>query len=112
MKLNIDCTGVPKTKQFNVIMKRTVHYEGCDHIHFDSMFIMSLTVTTSRHSCIKAIEDTGIAAFGRPRPERSSGGKYSGGGGRGGGVSGWREDGAHRQPTPVQDDSSNSSNKN
>ena len=107
--LEVECTGVPKTRRYNILSDRTVRYEGTDHIQFDSMYVCTLKVATSRHSRVRATKDAGIAAFGKNKREGQSGSGSGGGGGGGGvGVSGW-PNAACRQPPPVQDDSSDSS---
>ena len=113
VKLNVECTGVPKTERFNVLTDKTVRYQGRDHIQFDSMYVCTLKVAESRHSRVRATKDAGIAAFGKR--ERGGGGG-SGDGGGGGGAPGWTRGAtpnyACRQPPPpppVQDDPSSSS---
>jgi len=108
VKLDVECTGVPKTERFNVLTDRTVRCQGRDHIQFDSMYVCTLKVAESRHSRIRATKDAGIATFGK----RKCGGGGGGGGG-GGRAPGWTRGAtpnhARRQPPPVQDDLSSSS---
>jgi hypothetical protein len=112
VKLDVECTGVPKTERFNVLTERTVHFQGRDHIQFDSMYVCTLKVAESRHSRVRAIKDAGIAAFGKHKRDHSSGGGNGDGGGGGAGAPGWRgatPNHARHQPPPVQDNSSSSS---
>jgi len=110
VKLNVECTGVPKTERFNVLTDRTVRYQGRDHIQFDSMYVCTLKVAESRHSRVRATKDAGIPTFGK---RECGGGGGSGGSGGGGGAPGWTRGAtpnhACHQPPPVQDDSSSSS---
>ena len=113
VKLNVECTGVPKTERFNVLTDRTVRYQGRDHIQFDSMYVCTLKVAESRHSRVRATKDAGIATFGKR--ERGRGGS-SGDGGGGGGAPGWTRGATPNYaclqpppPPPVQDDPSSSS---
>jgi len=111
VKLDVECTGVPKTERFNVLTDRTVHFQGREHIQFDSMYVCTLKVAESRHSRVRATKDAGIAAFGKHKREPFGGGS-SGDGGGGGGAPSWRvaipNCAGRQQPPPVQDDSSSS----
>jgi hypothetical protein len=113
VKLDVECTGVPKTERFNVLTERTVHFQGRDHIQFDSMYVCTLKVAESRHSRVRATKDAGNAAFGKLKHDHSSGGSNGNDdGGGGGGAPGWRgatPNHARQQHPPVQDNSPSSS---
>ena len=111
VKLDVECTGVLKTERFNVLRERTNHFQGRDHIQFNSMYVCTLKVAESRHSSVRITKDAGIAAFGKLKRDCiNGGGNGDGCGGRG--APGWRgatPNHACRQPPPVQGNSSRSS---
>jgi hypothetical protein len=50
--LDRECTGNPVTNCWCVLTNKVVHYEGRDHIQFNSMYVMTLKVAKDRHTFI------------------------------------------------------------
>ncbi len=106
--LNRECTGNLVTNRWCVLTDKVVHYEGRDHIQFNSMYVMTLKVAKDCHTLTLGPKFAGIAKFGDVGLLKCDGG----GGGRGGGKGGR---GGWCPPPPVvkerDDDSSSSDNE-
>jgi hypothetical protein len=84
--LDVECTGVPTTQRYNILIDKTVFYRGRKHVQFDSTYVTTLKVAKGRHSRVKSTKEAGIAAFRKLKHEPLSGrGGNDGGGGGGGG---------------------------
>ena len=79
--LNQECTGNPVTNRWCVFTNKVVHYEGRDHIQFNSMYVTTLKVAKDCHILSSGPKFAGIAKFGDVGSLKCNGG----GGGRGGG---------------------------
>jgi hypothetical protein len=79
--LNRECAGNLVTNRWCVLTNKVVHYEGRDHIQFNSMCVMTLKVAKDHHTLTSGPKFAGIAKFGDVGSLKCNGG----GRGRGGG---------------------------
>ncbi len=79
--LNWECTGNPVTNRWCVLTNEVVHYDGRDHIQFNSMYVTTLKVAKDCHTLISGPKFAGIAKFGDVGSLKRDG--SGGGGGRG-----------------------------
>jgi hypothetical protein len=103
--LDQECTGNPITNHWCVLTYKVVHYEGRDHIQFNSMYVTTLKVAKDCHTLTLGPKFAGIAKFGDVGSLKCNGGDGGRGGGKGG-RGGWCP------PLPVvkdRDDNSSSS---
>jgi hypothetical protein len=85
--LNWECTGNPVTNCWCVLTDKVVHYEGRDHIQFNSMYVMTLKFAKDCHTLTLGPRFVGIAKFwdvGLLKCDGGGGGRGRGKGGRGG----------------------------
>ncbi len=85
--LDQECTGNPVTNCWCVLTNKVVHYEGRDHIQFNSMYVTTLKVAKDHHTLTLGPKFAGIAKFGDAgslKCDGSGGGRGRGKGGRGG----------------------------
>jgi hypothetical protein len=79
--LEHECTGVPKTKRFDVPTNNHVRFENGWHRQFNSMYVSTLQVAKDRHTLATGPKSVGIASFGDVEPVRGGYNGFSGGGG-------------------------------
>ena len=86
IKLDVECTGNPKVKKFEVPTKQKVTFQGKVHMQFNCMYVCTLKVANDRHGLTAQPENAGIADFGfLDSAEADRGGGGNGGGSSGGG---------------------------
>ena len=86
IKLDVECTGNPKVKKFEVPTKQKVTFQGKAHMQFNCMYVCTLKVANDRHGLTAQPENAGIAVFGfLDSAEADRGGGGDGGGSNGGG---------------------------
>jgi hypothetical protein len=81
------CTGNPVTRCWCVLTGKAVHFEGQDHIQFNSMYVTTLKVAKDHHTLTLGPKYVGITKFtdvGSIKHNGGGGGGSGGGGGRGG----------------------------
>ena len=62
--LDRECMGNPVTNRWCVLTNEVVHYEGQDHIQFNSMYVMTLKVAKECHTLTSGSKFAGIPKFG------------------------------------------------
>ena len=62
--LDIECTGNPKIKVFQVPTKQKVSFMGMKHMQFNCMYVVTLKVASDRHGLTAQPTNAGIADFG------------------------------------------------
>ena len=86
IKLDVECTGNPKVKKFEVPTKQKVTFQGKMHMQFNCMYVCTLKVANDRHGLTAQPENAGIADFGfLDSAEADCGGGGNGRGSSGGG---------------------------
>ena len=85
IQLDVECTGNPSVKMWNVPTKQKVSYQGKTHMQFNSMYVCTLKVAIDRHGLTAQPKNAGIADFGFLGSQESSAEANRGGGGGGGG---------------------------
>jgi len=70
IKLDVECTGNPKVKKFDVPTKQKVTFRGKAHMQFNCMYVCTLKVANDRHGLTAQPENAGIADFGRWRRQQ------------------------------------------
>jgi hypothetical protein len=78
--LDRECTGNPVTNRWCVLTNEVVHYDGQDHIQFNSMYVTTLKVTKDCHTLTLGLKFVGIAKFGDVGSLKRNGGGSGGGG--------------------------------
>jgi hypothetical protein len=102
--LNRECMGNLVTNRWCVLTNKVVHYDGQDHIQFNSMYVTTLKVAKDCHTLSSGPKFAGIAKFGDVGSLKHDGSGGGGGGGRGKGSRvGWYS------PPPVVKDRDNDS---
>jgi hypothetical protein len=82
--LDQEYTGNPVTNIWCVLIDEVVHYEGQDHIQFNSMYVMTLKVAKDCHTLTLGPKFAGIAIFGDVGSLKHDGSGRGRGGGKGG----------------------------
>jgi hypothetical protein len=101
--LNRECMGTLVTKCLGVLTNEVIHFEGQDHIQFNSMYGTTLKVAKDHHTLTLGPKFPGIAKFGDVGSIKCVGGGR-GGSSRAGGRGGWCP-----PPPKVKDGDSSSS---
>jgi hypothetical protein len=81
--LDQECTGNPVTNCWCVLTNEVVHYNGQDHIQFNSMYVTTLEVAKDRHTLTSGPKFARIAKFGDIGSLKRNGGGRGRGGGKG-----------------------------
>jgi hypothetical protein len=70
--LNRECTGNPVINCWCVLTNEVVHCEGQDHIHFNSIYVMTLKAAKDQHTLTLGPKLAGITKFGMSELDQSS----------------------------------------
>ncbi len=84
IQLNVECTGNPKIKVFQVPTKQKVSFAGTKHMQFNCMYVVTLKVVSNRHSLTAQPTNAGITDFGFLESQSSAEADCRGSGGGGG----------------------------
>jgi hypothetical protein len=81
--LGRECTGNPITNCWCVLTNKVVHYNGRNHIQFNSMYVTTLKVAKDCHTLTLGLKFARIAKFGDVGSLKCYGGGRVEGGGKG-----------------------------
>ncbi len=86
--LDQECTG-NLTHCWLILTNHEVFWEGCNHVQFNSMYVMTLKVAKNHHTMVLGPKFAGIAQFRNVATNRGGGGGGGTGGSGGGGRGKW-----------------------